>query len=199
MDNIMDQYARAAATLYGIIGFDDFFNILDSYYGEGSLSKDRIMAYFWASKVKDPVYYIQGELIVHASIPPDDIARTLAGIQHSIGDKAPQYHRILPEKEFLLYANPLYYEDSPGTRNMEAYLVAALGRSPDEAREIVAEMAFICRSGSYPTFVIDALDRRGYPTKKEEKLDLILIALDIEAETRQWERLGATGREMSGR
>ena len=42
----MDLYARAAATLYGIISFDDFCKILDVYYGEGVLSKDRIMALF---------------------------------------------------------------------------------------------------------------------------------------------------------
>jgi len=30
----MDLYARAAATLYGIISFDNFCKILDVYYGE---------------------------------------------------------------------------------------------------------------------------------------------------------------------
>jgi len=28
----IDLYARAAATLYGIIHFDDFFEILDAYF-----------------------------------------------------------------------------------------------------------------------------------------------------------------------
>ena len=71
----MDLYARAAATLYGIISFDNFCKILDVYYGEGTLSRKRIMAYFWTSDNDDPIYYIQDELIVHASIFPDEITR----------------------------------------------------------------------------------------------------------------------------
>ena len=56
---IIDLYARAAATLYGIIHFDDFYRILDTYYGGGILSNERIMAYFWFSKNDDPIYYTQ--------------------------------------------------------------------------------------------------------------------------------------------
>ena len=55
----MDLYARAAATLYGIISFDNFCKILDVYYGEGTLSRKRIMAYFWTSDNDDPIYYIK--------------------------------------------------------------------------------------------------------------------------------------------
>ena len=58
---------QPAILLYPIL-FDYFCKILDVYYGEGVLSKDRIMAYFWTSDNGDPVYYIQDELIVHASI-----------------------------------------------------------------------------------------------------------------------------------
>ena len=68
--NAIDLYARAAATLYGIINFNDFFKILDAYYGEGALSRERIMCYFWVSDNDDPIYYIQDDLIVHASIFP---------------------------------------------------------------------------------------------------------------------------------
>lgn len=61
----IDLYARAAATLYGIISFDNFLKVLDFYYGEGALSKERIMAYFWTSDNDDPIYYIQDELRNH--------------------------------------------------------------------------------------------------------------------------------------
>ena len=195
----MDLYARAAATLYGIISFDDFFKILDTYYGEGSLSKERIMQYFWISKNMDPIYYIQGELIVNSSIFPDEITQTLFQIQHPLGAMAPKHHKILPEKEFLLYANPLYFEDTSGARNMMAYLTDNLGLEQEDAREVVSEMIFICRTGSSPTFLMDALSRRGYPVGKECELDLIVLGIDLEAGTRMWERLGATGKEMAGR
>ena len=195
MGNIIDLYARAAATLYGIISFDDFFRILDTYYGEGSLSQDRIMQYFWTEEPDDPIYYIEEDLIVHTSISFAEIARTLHGIQHPVGVIAPRQHKILPEKEFLLYANPFYYEDSEGTRKMTAYLTD-LGIPQEDVREIVAEMAFLCRTGSCPTLLMDALLRRGYSVGRD--LDLIIIGTDLEAETRQWERLGYTGREMAG-
>ena len=195
----MDIYARAAATLYGIIAFDDFIKILDNYYGEGALSGKRITAYIRSTENDDPIYYIHGNLIVHASIPPDEVARTLSEIQHPVGVTAPAQRWILPEKEFLLYADPGYYEPSSGAQKMERYLTADLGLSREEPREIVGEMVFVCRTGSCPTFIINALTRRDLPYGQECEMELLLMGLEIDEGTRQWERLGATGVEMTGR
>lgn len=192
----MDLYARAAATLYGIISFDNFCKILDVYYGEGTLSRKRIMAYFWTSDNDDPIYYIQDELIVHASIFPDEIASTLSDIQRSKLAPASRCYRVLPQKEFLRYANPFFYEDTCGTRQMEEYLTDNLGISQKDAEEIVAEMVFVCRCGASPTLVQDALTRRGLPFGRECYLDLITIACEMESEIRRWEGLGYTGNEV---
>ena len=192
----MDLYARAAATLYGIISFDNFCKILDVYYGEGTLSRKRIMAYFWTSDNDDPIYYIQDELIVHASIFPDEIASTLSDIQRSKLAPASRCYRVLPQKEFLRYANPFFYEDTCGTRQMEEYLTDNLGISQKDAEEIVAEMVFVCRCGASPTFVQDALTRRGLPFGRECYLDLITNACEMEPEIRRWEGLGYTGNEV---
>ena len=192
----MDLYARAASTLYGIISFDNFCKILDVYYGEGTLSRKRIMAYFWTSDNDDPIYYIQDELIVHASIFPDEIASTLSDIQRSKLAPASRCYRVLPQKEFLRYANPFFYEDTCGTRQMEEYLTDNLGISQKDAEEIVAEMVFVCRCGASPTLVQDALTRRGLPFGRECYLDLITIACEMEPEIRRWEGLGYTGNEV---
>lgn len=192
----MDLYARAAATLYGIISFDNFCKILDVYYGEGTLSRKRIMAYFWTSDNDDPIYYIQDELIVHASIFPDEIASTLSDIQRSKLAPASRCYRVLPQKEFLRYANPFFYEDTCGTRQMEEYLTDNLGISQKDAEEIVAEIVFVCRCGASPTLVQDALTRRDLPFGRECYLDLITIACEIEPEIRRWEGLGYTGNEV---
>ena len=192
----MDLYARAAATLYGIISFDNFCKILDVYYGEGTLSRKRIMAYFWTSDNDAPIYYIQDELIVHASIFPDEIASTLSDIQRSKLAPASRCYRVLPQKEFLRYANPFFYEDTCGTRQMEEYLTDNLGISQKDAEEIVAEMVFVCRCGASPTLVQDALTRRGLPFGRECYLDLITIACEMEPEIRRWEGLGYTGNEV---
>jgi hypothetical protein len=192
----MDLYARAAATLYGIISFDNFCKILDVYYGEGTLSRKRIMAYFWTSDNDDPIYYIQDELIVHASIFPDEIASTLSDIQRSKLAPASRCYRVLSQKEFLRYANPFFYEDTCGTRQMEEYLTDNLGISQKDAEEIVAEMVFVCRCGASPTLVQDALTRRGLPFGRECYLDLITIACEMEPEIRRWEGLGYTGNEV---
>ena len=199
MDNIIDLYARAAATVYGVINFDDFFRIMDSYYGKGGLSKEKIMQYFWTSDNDDPIYYVQDDLIVHASISPDEVTQALYRIHHPIGAAAPPQHRILPEKEFLQYANPLYYEDSRGTQKMAAFLTDDLGIAPEDAKDIVLEMVFICRTGSCPTLLMDAIKRRGYPVGLNHNLQIIERGIEIAANTRQWERLGATGNEMAGR
>ena len=80
---------------------------------------------------------IQDELIVHASIFPDEIASTLSDIQRSKLAPASRCYRVLSQKEFLRYANPFFYEDTCGTRQMEEYLTDNLGISQKDAEEIV--------------------------------------------------------------
>lgn len=194
--NAIDLYARAATTLYGIISFNDFFKILDAYYEEGALSRERIMVYFWASDNDDPIYYIQDELIVHASIFPYEIASTLLEIQQSSFAPPSRCYRVLPQQEFLRYADPFFYEDCYGTRQMKQYLTGDLDIPQEDAEEIVAEMVFICRSGSSPTLIQDALVRRGLPFGRECYLDLITIGCEMEPEIRRWEGFGYTGQEI---
>lgn len=193
----IDLYARAAATLYGIISFDDFLKILEVYYGEGSLSKEGIMAYFWSAQNDDPIYYTQDELIVHASIFPDEVARTFSEIRNSNFAPTSRHYKILPQKEFLLYADPYYYENTSGTRQMEKYLTSDLGIPQADVEEIVAEMVFVCRSGACPTFIMDALTRRGLPYGRECDFDLIDIGCEMEPGIRRWETFGYTGREVA--
>ena len=171
----IDLYARAAATLYGIISFNDFVKILEVYYGEGILSRDRIMTYFLASDNDDPIYYIHDERIVHATIFPYEIASTLLEIQQSAFVPPSRCYKVLPQQEFLMYANPFFFEDCSGTRQMTQYLTGDLGIPQEDVEEIVAEMVFVCRCGASPTLVQDALTRRGLPFGRECYLDLITI------------------------
>ena len=192
----IDLYARAAATLYGIISFNDFVKILEVYYGEGILSRDRIMTYFLASDNDDPIYYIHDERIVHATIFPYEIASTLLEIQQSAFVPPSRCYKVLPQQEFLMYANPFFFEDCSGTRQMTQYLTGDLGIPQEDVEEIVAEMVFVCRCGASPTLVQDALTRRGLPFGRECYLDLITIACEMEPEIRRWEAFGNTNAEI---
>ena len=184
--------------MYGIIGFDDFCKILEIYYGKGTLSRDRIMAYFWTSDNDDPVYYIQDELIVHASIFPYEISSTLLEIQQSAFAPPSRCYKVLPQQEFLMYANPFFYEDCYGTRQMKQYLTGDLGIPQEDVEEIVEEMVFICRSGASPTLLQDALVRRGLPYGRECYLDIITISCEMEPDIRRWEGFGHTNAEIDG-
>ena len=192
----IDLYARAAATLYGIISFNDFVKILEVYYGEGILSRDRIMTYFLASDNDDPIYYIHDERIVHATIFPYEIASTLLEIQQSAFVPPSRCYKVLPQQEFLMYANPFFFEDCSGTRQMTQYLTGDLGIPQEDVEAIVAEMVFVCRCGASPTLVQDALTRRGLPFGRECYLDLITIACEMEPEIRRWEAFGYTNAEI---
>ena len=193
---VIDLYARAAATLYGIISFNDFVKILEVYYGEGILSRDRIMTYFLASDNDDPIYYIHDERIVHATIFPYEIASTLLETQQSAFVPPSRCYKVLPQQEFLMYANPFFFEDCSGTRQMTQYLTGDLGIPQEDVEEIVAEMVFVCRCGASPTLVQDALTRRGLPFGRECYLDLITIACEMEPEIRRWEAFGYTNAEI---
>ena len=149
----IDLYARAAATLYGIISFDDFCKILEVYYRTGTPSRNRIIAYFLTSDNDDPIYYIQDERIVHASIFPYEIASTLMEIQQSAFAPPSRSYRILPQKEFLQYADPFFYEDTCGTRQMEEYLTDNLGISQEDAEAVASLLAGNVISTSSPSHV----------------------------------------------
>ena len=43
-----------------------------------------------------------------------------------------------------MYANPFFYEDCYGTRQMKQYLTGDLGIPQEDVEEIVEEMVFIC-------------------------------------------------------
>ena len=156
------------------------------------------MAYFWTSDNNDPVYYIQDEVIVHASIFPYEIAGTLLEIQQSAFAPPSRCHRVLPQKEFLQYANPFFFEDCYGTRQMKQYLTGDLGIPQEDAEEIIEEMVFVCRSGVSPTLLQDALVRRGLPYGRECYLDLITIGCEMEPDIRRWEAFGYTNAEIDG-
>lgn len=193
----MSVYARAAANLYGIIHIDDFFKILEVYYGEGSLSKETVYFFFLSKKNLDPIYYVQDELIVHSSISSDQISDVLMDIQENRAVRTNGQRRILPEKEFLAYADPFYYENTNGTREMESFLRDELGLPQEDAREILMEMVYLCRSGADPTYLMNALKRREIAYDHHNyDLDLISYGAVMEGEIRLWERLGFTGKEL---
>lgn len=95
-----------------------------------------------------------------------------------------------------MYADPFYYENTLGTRQMKEYLTDNLGISQDDAEEIIAEMVFVCRCGASPTLVQDALTRRGLSFGRECYLDLITIGCEMESDIRRWEALGYTNNEV---
>lgn len=195
-ENKMTLYARAAASLYGVISLDDFFKVLEVYYGKGALSRKKVSSFFRQAKGADPIYYVQDGRIVHSSISPDQAVWAFGEIQHSADPRTHGQRRILPEKEFLMYADPSFYEETRGTKEMEAYLADEVGLSREDVREIVTEMVFICRSGACPTYVMDALKRRGISYGRDCELYLITYGCAIEGEARLWERLGFTGGEL---
>lgn len=195
--NSMTLYARAAANLYGVINFDEFFKILEEYFGKGSLSKEKVFSFLWAEKEPDPVYYVQDELILHSSISPDEAERYYRQIMRNADSRTGKQKRILPEKEFLLYADPSFCKETDGTRKMKDFLASEFGLSQEEIQEIVTEMDFVCRSGSLPTLVGDALRRRGITCSRRYDSLLLAYGCEIDGQARRWNDLGYTGRELS--
>ena len=57
---------------------------------------------------------------------------------------------------------------------------------------------FVCRSGGCPTLIMDALARRELPFGQECEMNLLLLGIEIDEDTRRWERLGATAMEVIG-
>lgn len=193
----LEMHARAAATLYGIISFDNFFRILKDYYPEDPINKEYIMRYFWTSENNDPTYYIRDELIIHASISSGEIEETWAEIKrNATRDRLIQY-RILPQKEFLKYANPAFYEDGDGVRMMKSYLSDDLEISEEDVEEIMVEMAFIVRSDAVPTYIMTALERRGFAYGKKCELALMTTGCEMEPDIRRWTTLGYNGHEVA--
>ena len=193
----LDMHARAAATLYGIITFDQFFRILKEYYPEDPISQESVERYFRTFQNDDPTYYIRDQLIIHTSISPDEIRSTCAEIQKNAAKEQLTRYRILPQKYFLEYANPSFYEDGDGVNMMKNYLTNDLKIAEEEAGEILTEMAFLVRSDAVPNYIMSALKRRGLPHGKECELMLITNGCEMESDIRKWVTLGYDGHEVA--
>ena len=190
----MNIYARAAANLYGVIGIDDFLTVLRSYYGFDSINREKVFLYFQNNK-SDPGYYIEGKFLVHGSIPSGKSCDVLRDIQDRSSVTGGR-RRILPEKEFLAYANPSYYEETPGTAEMRELLTKTIGISAKDAEEILSEMTFVCRADGSPTLLLDALSRRNLAPDGDYEMDIVLSGTAIDRHSRHWEDLGFTRFEL---
>ena len=198
-ENAMTLYTRAAANLYGVITFDDFFKILEEYFGKGSLSKEKVFFFLWTEKEPDPVYYVQDELILHSSISPENANEFYKHIKKYSDPRTQGQRRVLPEKEFLQYADPYFYKETDSIAKTKAFLREEFNLSQEDIQDVIAEIDFICRSGAIPTLVGDVLRRRGITNNRRYDSMLIAYGSMIQGETRIWERLGFTGRELQAR
>ena len=193
-EELLNLCARAATNLYGAISLYDFFDVLKSYYNLGNSDREKVIQYFRSKTESDPGYYVESNLLVHGSISPGQAQELILEIK----GREPQtkgQRKILPVKDFLRYADPSYFEETPGTKDMESLLKDEIGLASDDVKDVLTEMVFLSRSGANPTFLMSALTRRDLDFTHE--LDVITYGSVMDGQMRHWEDLGFTREELS--
>lgn len=80
---------------------------------------------------------------------------------------------------------------------MKSYLSDDLEISEEDVEEIMVEMAFIVRSDAVPTYIMTALERRGFAYGKKCELALMTNGCEMEPDIRRWTTLGYNGHEVA--
>lgn len=191
---LLDSYARAAVHLYGIIPQDEFIELFNSQ-NEEKVTEDELFATLLRNINEDSEYCFWEDYLVHSDFEEEDFAG-VPNLEEAIRKK-PRY--IPPKDEFLLYADSDYYEQTPQTEKLEAFVVGELARDRTEALDIVDEVVYACMAEQRIKDVMDVFDEHDIEFESKEQLTKLLpIVMDVWNNSRVWSNKGHTPAELSG-
>jgi hypothetical protein len=222
----LDDCAKAAVNLYGIISLDEFADIFSSVVAadmddDPSESEDldgvnkdtvsdRLAEVIGMYEGGEADYFMSGGLLVH-DIFRRMPRRDLKGVHEMLSAKP---RRILQRDDFLKYADWSYYDETEAHRKLREYAERKVRSAKEGAKlsteemsdyadpsamaeDIVREVSSAIRSmASYKT-ILKMFESIGDGFEtKDEEEELISLLLEISKHSRTWELGGATPEEL---
>jgi hypothetical protein len=201
----LDEYARAAANLYGILSMGDFMRI---YLDQTDSDLEEAMARRMLSDLigeeadSEAEYRLRGDFLISDSLGDWDIKEL-----EDLFEKSRKYPlHVPPREEFLRYADWFYFEETPAHDEFAEYILKRAGRgAADEddrmsSKLITGEICSVLRQWAQMQECFDILESFGieFSNLKDTKKATQLIARLI-GNTRIWGNNGATRKELLAR
>jgi hypothetical protein len=201
----LDDYACAAANLYGLISIEDFLDLYldrtDSDLDE-ELMRRMLSDLTGEEEDSETCYRLRGDFLI------SDVLNDWSDAElEALWERSGKHPRYTPPKEqFLLYADWLYYEETPAHRDFIAFVQSKAkldtteedGESPYKL--LVGEICSVLQQWAPMQECFDILESFGVKFRDlKETRRVSQLIMQMNNETRIWGNNGATPNELRAR
>lgn len=189
--DLLNNYAIAAVSLYGVISQDDFLELFNSQ-NERQTSIDEVFSILLYNVHSDAGYCFWDEYIVDDEFEEEDFAAVPLLIAERKGK--PRY--TPSREEFLKYSDWDYYEVTPQLIALKNHLSEPIS-NPDEVEGLLDEIHDMSVAGVKLQEYFDLLDEAGIVFDSiEQANNMMRLIVDVQNNTRQWSNYGHTPNEL---
>lgn len=189
--DLLNNYAIAAVSLYGVISQDDFVALFNSQ-NERQTNIDEMFPVLLNNVYADSGYYFWNEYIVDADFEEDDFARVPQLVAQRKGK--PRY--MPPRNEILKYSDWDYYEVTPQITALKGYLLERIS-DPEVVLDILDEIHDMSAAEARTQEYFDLLGSAGVVFDGIEQVSAMMqLIVDVQNNTRLWSNYGHTPNEL---
>jgi len=192
--DLLNKYAIAAVSLYGVISQNDFVELFNSQ-NERQTNIDEMFPLLLNNVYNDAGYCFWDEYIVDVSFEEDDFA----GVQRLLSERRgkPRYN---PSREgFLKYSDWDYYEVTPQLIALKSQLSKFIA-DPDAVLDILDRIHDLSAAEARTQEYFDLLDSAGVAFDSMEQAGAMMqLFVVVRNNTRLWINYGHTPHELSSR
>lgn len=190
--DLLNKYANAAVSLYGVISQSDFVELFNSQ-NERQTNIDEMFPLLLSNVYNDAGYCFWDEYIVDASFEEDDFVDVPKLLSERRGK--PRYN---PSRDdFLKYSDWDYYEVSPQIIALKCQLSKFI-TDPDAVLDILDEIHDMSAAEARTQEFFDLLDSAGVVFDNMEQAGAMMqLIVDVRNNTRLWTNYSHTPNELS--
>ncbi|MFA5385214.1 MAG: Rho termination factor N-terminal domain-containing protein [Eubacteriales bacterium] len=189
--DLLNKYAIAAVSLYGVISQDDFVALFNSQ-NKRQTNIDEMFSVLLTYVYMDAGYCFWDEYIVDVDFEEDDFDGVPALLEARKGK--PRY--APPQEEFLKYSDWDYYEETPQLIALKQYLTDLIA-DPNLVLDTLDEIHDMCAAEVRMQECFDLLDSTGIVFDSMEQASKITqLIVDAQNNTRLWSNYGHTPNEL---
>lgn len=190
--DLINNYAKAAVNLYGIISQDEFVEIFNSQ-NKYKVDIDTIFSVFIKHIYLDADYCLWDEYIVYADFEEDDFE----GAERLIRETANKPRYIPGKSEFLKYADWTYYENTKQMKELSRFLVDECNVPNTKIEKLMFDLHWKFTESIQMQECFDILESYNVILSEEQVSELVPLMMDCCNNTRSWLNKGHTPNELS--
>lgn len=189
--NLLNNYAIAAVSLYGVISQDDFVALFNSQ-NQRQTNINEIFSILMSYIQRNEGYCFWDEYIVDIDFAEDNFKGVAALLAARKGK--PRY--TPSQEELLKYSDWDYFEETPQLMALKQYL-SGLISDPDMVLDIIEDIHDLCKAEVRMQEYFDLLDTAGVVFDGMEQVNKFMqLIVAVQNNTRLWTNHGHTPNEL---